>query len=74
VLNSDSVSMRWQAVLPELPKPVTLEELAQIGNFHLIRKQSFPILKKGALPFQMVGGLGWKELFRVDPDYQSGSG
>ena len=73
VLNAYSVSMRWQAVRPDLPKLVTLDELAQMGNFHLVLKKEFPILKQGTLPFQTVGGLGWNGLFRVDPRYQAGS-
>ncbi len=66
-LNDASSSAKWQAVIPDLPRQLTVAELAQLGKFHVVFKTEMPILRNGFLPFRLVDGYGTSGVFRVDP-------
>jgi hypothetical protein len=69
-LNDATCFRKWQAVVPHAPRILTLDELAQIGNFHVVFKPEWPLMKNGLLPFRKVAGFGASGVFQVAPGYR----
>ena len=69
-LNDATCFRKWQSVVPGAPRIVTMDELAQMGNFHVVFKTEWPIMKNGFLPFRRVGGFGTSGVFQVEPGYR----
>jgi hypothetical protein len=69
-LNDATCFRKWQSVVPGAPRLVTMDELAQIGNFHVVFKTEWPLMKNGFLPFRKVAGFGTSGVFQVEPGYR----
>jgi hypothetical protein len=65
-LNFYELSAKWQTVQPDLPKLANLDELQQMGHFHLVQRTDANPLASGALPFQIVSGFGRDAIYRVN--------
>jgi hypothetical protein len=61
-------TVKWRKLYPDMPKLVTLDDLRNVGDFHLVPTTEAPIIPLGPPPFQRVRGVGWNAVYRVHPD------
>ena len=66
-INDGTCFRKWQTVVPGAPRVVTLDELREMGKFHVVDKTDWPIEKTGNLPFRKVTGVGLSRVFEVEP-------
>jgi hypothetical protein len=69
-LNDGTCFRKWHSVVPNPPRIVTLDDLTEIGKFHVVFRTEFPVMKNGFLPFRKVAGFGASGVFQVDPGYR----
>jgi uncharacterized membrane protein len=65
-LNGYELTAKWDTVQPDLPRLANLDELRQMGQFHLVEHTEGDILTAGLLPFQIVSGSGWDAVYRLN--------